>query len=113
MNNFTANVLTTFLSNEFKKAYFKLLPHLSVANEFTYLPWTKWPQFRRQDFEMQFHEWKKLYFDSNVARVSRNFWRKNYTSDTYLATYYSNVTMSILSSKVTGNPTVSLTVCLD
>ena len=48
-----------------------------------------------------------------VANVSRNFWTKNYTSDAYLATHYSNVTMSILSSQITDNPTVCLTVCLD
>ena len=48
-----------------------------------------------------------------VARVGRNFWTKKYTFDAYLATHYSNVTMSILSSQTTGNPTVCLTICLN
>ena len=47
------------------------------------------------------------------ARVSRNFWTKNFTSDAYLAIHYSNVTMIILYSQIDGNPTVCLTVCLD
>ena len=29
--------------------------------------WTKWPPFRRRRFQMQFHEWKFLYFDSNFT----------------------------------------------
>ena len=35
----------------------------------THLPWTKWLPFRRQHFQMHFHEWKLLYFDSNFTEV--------------------------------------------
>ena len=32
-------------------------------------PETKWPLFRRRHFQMHFHEWKVLYFDSNFTDV--------------------------------------------
>ena len=32
-------------------------------------PWTKWPPFRRGHFQLHFHEWKVLYFDSNFTEV--------------------------------------------
>ena len=32
-------------------------------------PWTKWSPFRRRDFQMHFHEWKILPFDSNFSDV--------------------------------------------
>ena len=35
----------------------------------TISPWTKWPPFHRQHFQMHFHEWKFLYFDSNFTEV--------------------------------------------
>ena len=47
-----------------------LLLHLHGANELTHLPpWTKWPPFYRQYFQMHFHEWKVLYFDLNFTEV--------------------------------------------
>ena len=35
----------------------------------THLPWTKWPPFPRRHFQIHFHEWKVLYFDSNFTEV--------------------------------------------
>ena len=32
-------------------------------------PWTKCPPFRRRYFQMHFHEWKVLYFESNFTEV--------------------------------------------
>ena len=32
------------------------------------LPWTKWPPFHRQYFQMHFHEWKLLYFNWNFTQ---------------------------------------------
>ena len=58
---------------------------------------------------------------SSVPSVEINFLSQGlvvtfdqiYTPDANLAIHYSNVTMSILSSQIAGNPTVCLTVCLD
>ena len=39
-------------------------------------PWTKWPKLRRRHFQMHFHEWKVLYFDSNFTEVCS--WKSNW-----------------------------------
>ena len=44
--------------------------HMSdISTSLTDLPWTKWPLYPRQYFEMHLHGWKVLYFDSNFTEV--------------------------------------------
>ena len=43
-------------------------------------PWTTWPPFRRQYFQMHFHEWGVLYFDQNFTKVCSQWSNWQYPS---------------------------------